>query len=134
VARDVFVVESPKTDDPGKYILIVMQQHGMFGGSSTSFAIDQLKYVNGPPRNLRPFSIQGIRGSKVVVEFSPDSSFIMFDRKLSKVRTMADMAVEDRRDEVEASKLMEKEFPAEKLDAVATTADGRTKVNTQGYL
>ena len=129
--KDVFVVDPPTEETPGKYILMV-SRGGMFGSSTTAFAVDRLEYQAG--LGDRPTSIRGIVGNNITVEFSPDTSYIMIDRTLTKSTNMTELEIEDRRQAEEHKKAVEAEFPAEKQDAVQVTEDGRPRVNAQGYL
>ncbi len=128
--KDVFVVDPPGVESPGKYILVI-SRGGMFGSSSTAFAVDGLEY---PGTGDKSRSIRGCIGADVVVEFSSESSFIMIKRELTRPTNMTEIEIEDRRAAEESKKLIDAEFPPEKQDAVELTEDGRQRINTQGYL
>lgn len=131
MAKDVFVVESPKRDAKGSYILIVQQGHGMFGGSSSAFSVDRVvPCISGG----KCYSLRGMVGTRVVVEFSGDSTFVMIDKKVTKASNITDLEIEDRREAEESKKKIDEAFPEKPQDAVTVGEDGRAKVNTQGYL
>lgn len=129
--KNIFTIDPPTLDSPGKYILIVQRGGGMFGGSSSAFAVDKIEYVES---NKRIFGIRGIVGDRIIVEFSTDSSFILIDRGITRTSSLLEIEIEDRK-ETEANKIeLDKAFPPDNQGAVAETADGRQRINTQGYL
>ena len=129
--KSVYVVESPKAESKGKYILIVSQGHGMFGGSSSAFSVDKIVSFG---QGGKIASYQGLLGNKVVVQFSGDSAFIMMDKTLTRFTNILDLEIEDRREAIEVKKRIEAEFPEEARSAVEITEEGKTRTNTQGYL
>lgn len=127
--KSVFVVDPPTEETAGDYLLIVSRAAGMFGSSVTAFAVDSLQFSE-----RRHFSIRAFRGADMVVEFSPDASYIMIARKSVRPTTVLDIEIEDRRESLENQKKLEVEFPPEKQGAIEVTEDGRQRINTQGYL
>lgn len=128
--KDVFVVDPPSDETPGNYILVI-SRGGMFGSSSTAFAVDGLEF---PGVGDKPDSIRGYQDDNLVVEFSPEASYIMIARKLTRPTNMTEIEIEDRRMAEEHKKVIEAAFPVTMQDAAEITEDGRQRINTQGYL
>ena len=128
--KDMFVIDPPTEETPGRYLLIV-SRGTVFSSSTTAFAVDRLEF-NGVGEKVD--SIRGIQNNKIIVEFSPDSSYIMMDRGLARSTNMTELEIADRRATEEHKKVMDAEFPPGDQGAVAVTEDGRSRINTQGYL
>lgn len=130
--NDVFVVDPPTNDNPGQYLLVVSR--GGLMGSTTSFIVDRLVDKGKDKNSVQGVRFDSSRKSHIVVEFSKDSSYIMIERNLVRPTNALAIEIEEREAQEEYKKALEAKFPPEKQDAVAVTADGRQKVNAQGYL
>lgn len=90
-SKDLFVIDPPTADAPGKYLLIIQRSGAtpFGGGSAAVVSVDGIIVVSP--------EIQGYLSPdhKVVVSFSKDTPYLMIDRSLARVTNDIEIAKED---------------------------------------
>ena len=90
-SKDLFVIDPPAADAPGKYLLIIQRSGATpFGGGSAAVVLVDGIIVVSP-------EIQGYLNPdrKVIVSFSKDTPYLMIDRALARVTNDIEIAKED---------------------------------------
>ena len=129
--KDLFVIDPPAVDAPGKYLLIIQRSGAtpFGGGSAAVVAVDGTESaVGGLQGYISP-------GHQIVVRFSKDTPYLMIDRRLARVTNDIEIAKEDYANHKAMKEFMKTLDPEDRdPGAVAAPDLGLTGMPTWQYL